>query len=165
MEAQVSEILENILGLIGLEGSFEVIEEPEAIQVLIETDEAGTLIGYRGETLDALQLLVNQILARKLSKTPEIEFKRVLIDVAGWRKNKGLELEEKAKKWAEEVLETGKSIDLEPMPAWQRRIIHMVIGNFPGIASESQGEGRDRHLVISPALVKKSTEEKEEEDS
>ncbi len=144
MEAVVSEVLENILGLLAMEGSFEVTEGPDDVAVSIETDDAGRLIGVRGETIDALQLIVNQIASKQ---HPE-GFKRVIVDVGNWRKNKEGELEEKARRWAEEVKESGHEIELEPMPAWQRRIVHLTIEEVEGVTTESVGEGRDRHLVI-----------------
>lgn len=161
MENQVSEILENILGLMALEGSFEVVEGPEETTVTIEAADAGRLIGYRGETLDALQLLVNQILSHQVGND---SFKRVVIDVGGWRKNKEADLERRARSWAEEVMESGQEIELEPMPAWQRRIVHMVVGDVEGVQSESVGEGKDRHLVIRPEGKKASKSPKNTEE-
>lgn len=151
MENQVSEILENILGLMALEGSFEVVEGPEEIVATIEAEDAGRLIGYRGETLDSLQLLVNQIFSHQVGND---NFKRVIIDVGGWRKNKEADLERRARSWADEVKESGEEIELESMPAWQRRIVHMVVGEVEGVESESVGEGKDRHLVLRPASTK-----------
>ncbi len=158
MEQKVSEILENILGLLALEGSFEVVENPEEVNVTIQTTDPGRLIGFRGETLDSLQLIVNLILSRQINNKEE--FKRVIIDVEGWRKNKEEDLERRAVNWAKEVLESGKEIELEPMPSWQRRIIHMVISETEGVESESIGEGRDRHLVIRPEVTKKEPAKK-----
>lgn len=146
MEAKVSEILENILGLLALEGSFEVVEGVDEIKVSIDTDNPGRLIGFRGETLDALQLLVNQILGRM----EKDNFKRVVIDVSEWRKNKEGETERKARGWAQQVLDSNSPLELDPMPAWQRRIVHLVVEEVEGVESESSGEGRDRHLVIRP---------------
>lgn len=146
MEAKVSEILENILGLMALEGSFEVVEGPEEVTASIEAADAGRLIGFKGETLDALQLLVNQI----LNKQSPDQFKRVIIDVGAWRKNKEGDLERRARNWVQEVKESGKDLELDPMPSWQRRIIHLVVSEIEGVSSESAGEGRDRHLVIKP---------------
>lgn len=154
MEAKVSEILENILGLLDLEGSFEVVEGPEEVSVAIETSDPGRLIGFRGETLDALQLLVNQILGKRVMGEKDTPFKRVVIDVAGWRKNKEGDLERRARNWAQEVVETNQEIELEPMPSWQRRIVHMVIAEISGVESESVGEGRERHLVLKPSEIK-----------
>lgn len=163
MEQKVSEILENILGLLALEGSFEVVEGPEEVTVSIETTTPGRLIGFRGETIDALQLLVNQILGKQ-----EGEYKRVVIDVGGWRKNKEADLERRARNWAEEAKESEQEIELEPMPSWQRRIVHMVISEIDGVESESTGEGRDRHLVIRPLgknEKKQKTESPESDDA
>lgn len=151
MESQVSEILENVLGLLGLEGSFEVIENEEEVRVEIETVDPGRLIGFRGETLDALQLIINQIVARKME-----QYKRVVIDVAGWRKNKENDLVGRAKTWAQEVLNSGQEKELEPMPAWQRRIIHLTVSEIKGVESESLGEGPERHLIIRTAVKKSS---------
>jgi spoIIIJ-associated protein len=149
MENRVSEVLENVLGLLVMEGSFEVNEGEESVEVIIETPDAGRLIGVGGETMDALQLLVNQIVSKQL--TPEDgSYKRVVIDVGGWRKNKAGNLTKRAQEWAQEVVETGKELELDPMPAWQRRVIHMTVSEMDGVSSESVGEGRDRHLVLKP---------------
>ena len=151
MEEQLSDILDNILGLLLLEGSYEIVEEKEGFFVSIDTKDAGRLIGVRGESLEALQLLINQIMSKK---NKEEEFKRVILDVEGWRKQKEEELLLRAKEWGNQVIESGKLLELEPMSAWQRRIIHMVIGEINNLETESMGEGRDRHIVIklkSPA--------------
>jgi spoIIIJ-associated protein len=145
MEAKVSEILENILSLLSLEGSFEVDEREDGVFVSIETDDAGRLIGHNGETLQALQLIVNLIVSKQVEDS-----KRVIIDVSNWRKGKEEDLAQKAQRWAEEVKESGQPMELEPMPSWQRRAIHMALQEMEGVSSESVGEGPDRHLVISP---------------
>jgi spoIIIJ-associated protein len=145
MEARVSEILENILSLLNLEGSFDIEEKEDGIFVQIDTEDAGRLIGSQGETLQALQLIVNLIASRQIE-----ESKRVIIDVSGWKKNKEEDIAERAKSWVEEVKESKESMALDPMPAWQRRIVHMVVQESAGVKSESVGEGIERHLVISP---------------
>lgn len=157
MEAVVSEVLENVLSLLELEGSFDVEEKEEGVFVTIDTPTAGKLIGFQGETLAALQLIVNMVVSKKMYKDeePEEKSKRVIIDVANWRKSKEDELMQKAKEWAQEVVETKKTMELLPMPSWQRRIVHMVVQDTPGITSESQGEGAERHLVLSPAVDEK----------
>ena len=147
MEEQLGEILDNVLGLLLLEGSYDIEESDEALQVLIETKDAGRLIGFKGENLESLQLLLNQMMSRKIG---ENEFKRVLVDVEGWRKQKEEELASRAKGWIEQVKESRQEMELEPMSSWQRRIVHMIVGDSEGVQSESIGEGRDRHLVIKP---------------
>ncbi len=147
MEEKVSEILENLLGLLGLEGSFEIEEREDGVFVSIEAEDAGILIGRNGETLSSLQLLLNLIASRQMGAE---NLKRVVVDVSSWRKSKEDDLAEKAKNWAAKVLETKEPMELNPMPAWQRRIVHMAIESTEGVKSESIGEGQDRRLVISP---------------
>lgn len=149
MQEQLSEVLDNILGLLLLEGSYQVEEDDENLNVLVETKDAGRLIGFRGESLEALQLITNQIMARKTAEGQS--FKRVVLDVEGWRKQKEQDLLQKAKDWSKEVLESGKEIELEPMSSWQRRVIHMGVQEVEGVESESIGEGRDRRIVIKPS--------------
>lgn len=152
MEAKVSEILENVLGHLALEGSFEVEEKDEGVFVVIDVEGAGKLIGHQGETLSSLQLLVNQMVAKQLNKDVkdgESKYKRVIIDVSGWKQSKEEELAHRARSWAQQVLETGENMELPPMPAWQRRIVHMTVQGTEGVKSESIGEGLERHLVIS----------------
>lgn len=149
LEEKVSDVLENILSLLSFEGSFDVEEKEEGIFVSIDTEDAGRLIGNYGETLQSLQLLVNLIISKQIGN-PE-ESKRVIIDVANWRKGKEEELAHKARMWAEQVLESKEPMELDPMPSWQRRVVHLTIENTEGVKSESAGEGRDRHLIISPA--------------
>lgn len=148
-EDQLSEVLDNILGLLLLEGSYEIEEQEEGFSVSIETTDAGRLIGARGESLDGLQLLINQIMSKKIGEgSPAGEFKRVILDVEGWRKQKEEDLARSANEWGKQVLETGKEIEVEPQSSWQRRVVHTVISEMPGLSSESVGEGRDRHIVI-----------------
>jgi spoIIIJ-associated protein len=163
MEEQLSEVLDNLLGMLLLEGSYEIEEEDESFSVSIDTQDAGRLIGARGESLEGLQLVVNQIMSRKAG---EENFKRVVLDVAGWRKQKEEDLKIQAKRWGEQVLETGKPLELEPQSSWQRRVVHMVLEELGGLSSESMGEGRDRHIVIKPAdKDAKKTEEKSEDQT
>lgn len=114
MEEKVSELLENILGLLGLEGSFEVEEKDDSIFVSIDTNEPGKLIGKMGETLAALQLVLNLALSRSVGMENS---KRVVVDVSDWRRSKEEDLAHKARGWAEKVLETKESMELQPMPA------------------------------------------------
>ena len=171
MEDQLSEVLDNILGLLLLEGSYEIEEQEEDFSVSIETQDAGRLIGARGESLDGLQLLVNQIMSKKVGAhaPSEVEgFKRVILDVEGWRKTKMEELSQRAAEWGKEVLETGKEMELEPQSSWQRRVVHTVISEITGLSSESVGEGRDRHIVIKqytpPSEAKTEKDVKSEEN-
>ena len=163
MEEQLSEVLDNLLGMLLLEGSYEIEEEEEGFLVSIDTKDAGRLIGARGESLEGLQLVVNQMMSRKGG---EKDFKRVILDVSGWRKQKEEELKSLAQDLGKQVLENGKELELEPMSSWQRRVVHMVLQDLGGLSSESVGEGRDRHIVIKvlPGQAKPKTGKKEDKN-
>lgn len=148
MQEQVSEILDNILGLLLLEGSYDIEEGDEALKVEISTPDAGRLIGFKGESLEGLQLLISLII---LKKNPDIKIKRVILDVAGWRKQKEESLAQQTQRWADQVLSSGEELELEPMSPWQRRIVHLAVQDLKRIKAESVGEGKDRHLVIKLA--------------
>lgn len=153
MEEKLSEILDNILGLLLLEGSYEIEDTDESINVLIETQDAGRVIGARGESLESLQLIINQMMSKSIKEGEPAPsgaegFKRVLLDVSGWRKQKMEDLKRMAEELGKQVLDSGKEVELEPQSAWQRRVVHTVIGEMAGLQSESEGEGRDRHIVI-----------------
>ena len=148
MEEKVSEILENLLGLLGLEGSFEIEERDDGVFISIEAEDPGILIWRGGETLASLQLILNLIASRQI---PQEENKRIIVDVSSWRKGKEEELGSKSNSWIAKVLETKQPLELEPMPAWQRRIVHMSVEQAQGVKSESTGEGAERRLIISPS--------------
>lgn len=145
MQEQVSDILDNILGLLLLEGSYDIEESDEELRVEVSTPDAGRLIGFKGESLEGFQLLVSLMM---LKKNPDTEIKRIILDVEGWRRQKEENLTEQAKIWADQVLSSGVEMELEPMSPWQRRIIHLALQDLKGISAESIGEGKDRHLVI-----------------
>lgn len=162
MEQQLSDVLDNLLGLLLLEGSYEVEETEDGFIVSIETQDAGRLIGVRGESLDALQLIINQIMSRGQK---EGEFKRMILDVSGWRKQREEDLKRSAEDWGKQVMDSGKEMELEPMSSWQRRVVHMVVGEMKGLETESLGEGRDRHVVIKVKTQKdQNTDAETKED-
>ncbi|QQG43744.1 MAG: KH domain-containing protein [Candidatus Daviesbacteria bacterium] len=150
MQEQVSEILDNILGLLLLEGSYDIEENDEQLRVEIATPDAGRLIGFKGESLEGLQLLISLMM---LKKNPDAKIKRVILDVAGWRKQKEENLAQQAQRWADQVISNGEAMELEPMSPWQRRIVHLALQDLKGIETESVGEGKERHLVIKPAKI------------
>ena len=160
MEDKLSDILDNILGLLLLEGSYDIQDTEDGFEVMIETEDAGRLIGFKGDSLSALQLIISQILSRQRG---EEEFRRVILDVSGWRQKKEEDLKRLSADYVAEVKESGKELELEPMPSWQRRIIHMVVQETEGVESESIGDGRDRHLVIRPMLGDKKPSEDPQE--
>lgn len=109
-------------------------------------EDSGLLIGRRGQTLQALQYLVNLIVRKELG-----EDVRVALDVEGYRQRREASLRDMAAKVASQVVQTGRSITLEPMSAADRRIIHVSLADDPGVSTESAGFGDDRKVTIMPS--------------
>jgi spoIIIJ-associated protein len=105
------------------------------------------LIGRNGETLRGLQYLISSTLRQK-----EFELTRVNIDIADYKKHHNDRIAEQAEKWAQEVMETGKPMSLRPMNPAERRVVHKVLTDYAQLSSESEGEGRDRHIVLKKIL-------------
>jgi len=118
-------------------------EEPSIIDV--QGTDAGLLIGRRGETLQALQFVVNMIVSRELDRRTT-----VLVDVEQYRMRRQQNLESMAERMAERVVSSGRPMSLEPMSAADRRIIHMALSSNGNVSTESSGEGRDRKITITP---------------
>ena len=109
-------------------------------------DDSGLLIGRRGQTLQALQYLVNLMVRKELG-----EDIRVVLDVEGYRQRREASLRDMAAKVASRVAQTGRSITLEPMSAADRRIIHISLSDDPTVSTESAGFGDDRKVTILPS--------------
>ena len=111
----------------------------------INGDDSGLLIGRRGQTLQALQFLVNLMVRNQNG-----EDVRVAIDVEGYRQRREATLKDMANKVASRAIQTGRNIVLEPMSASDRRIIHMALSDNPSVSTESVGFGEDRKVTIFP---------------
>ena len=107
-------------------------------------EDSGLLIGRRGQTLQALQFLVNMIVRK------EHEGVRVVLDVENYRQRRESSLRDMAVKVAERVAQTNRGITLEPMPPADRRIIHTTLTDHPGVTTESTGEGEGRKVMVMP---------------
>jgi spoIIIJ-associated protein len=106
----------------------------------------GLLIGRRGETLRSVQFMVNLLVSRRVQKWPQI-----VVDVGNYRQRRQESLEGLARRMAERVQQTGRSLMLEPMGAYERRIVHLALRDDPTVYTESTGEGENRKIVIFPA--------------
>jgi spoIIIJ-associated protein len=142
-------ILEKLLEHMGFEVRVEVESgETSRLNVVGDGDERealGALIGRKGERLSALQHLVNLMLSREMGA-----WTRVLVDVEDYRGRRERQLREIAERAASRVLETGKMLQLEPMPALERRWIHLALRNNPDVATQSIGEEPNRRIVVLP---------------
>lgn len=123
------------------------IEESVTLHVEgADEDAMGLLIGRRGETLRSLQFLLNLLVSRRVHRWPQ-----VVVDVGSYRQRRQESLEGLARRMAERVRQTGRPIMLEPMAAYERRIVHLALRGDTTIYTESSGEGENRKIVIYPA--------------
>ncbi len=154
-EERVRAFLEGLIGEMRLKCGVSVERERENIVVKISGEDAGSVIGYRGEVLDAVQYMALWI-ANKSVK----EFIRVSLDAEGYRKKRTDTLRTLAERLARKALKTHRREALEPMNPYDRRIIHTALTDFDGVETVSEGEGHNRHVVIVPkderAFEKKS---------
>ena len=111
----------------------------------IEGEDSGLLIGRRGETLQSLQYLVNLIVTHQLGRSAYVQ-----IDIEGYKERRRETLNGVALRTAERVADSGDAIELEPMPAYERRWVHMALANHADVRTESSGEGQDRFVVVYP---------------
>jgi spoIIIJ-associated protein len=117
--------------------------DDETISLDIVGEDLGILIGRRGETLSSLQYVVNLIASRHFKTRV-----RVVVDVEGYRQRRHESLRSLARRFADQVKSTGRSVTLEPMPASERRIIHLELRDNPHVTTQSIGEGESRKVAI-----------------
>jgi spoIIIJ-associated protein len=142
--AEAKTLTQDILTLMGLEATVSVQKEKETIQIKIDGDTSGLLIGRRGQTLDALQYLITRIINRK---GPEKT--KVVMDSGDYRTRRKEYLEELALKMAEKSRQTGKPVVISPLNAHDRRIIHMTLEKEKDLKTVSRGEGQMKKMVIT----------------
>jgi len=148
--------LEDLLSFFGLNTDVYATSEDDVIELEVpSTHLNGFLIGQRGENMRSLQFLVSSAL-----KNNGHEFTRVNVDIADYKKQRAQRLSEHAEGWMKSVKEDGKTIELDPMNAADRRTIHKLAQEW-NIVSESTGEGRDRRITLKP---EPSEPAKKEED-
>ncbi len=135
--------LEDIVSFFGMNVAVKSSIEDEVIELSVPSSENNAfLIGRNAETLRSLQQVVSLALAAQ-----DAEVTRVNIDVAGYKKQRASKVEERAEKWIQKVLDTGRSMTVE-LNAADRRVVHKLAENYLSIKTYSVGEGRERKLVI-----------------
>ena len=135
-----------LLSLLGIEAKISLHnEEDEGIVLEIDNEESGILIGYHGETLQALQVVLSQLVYKKTG-----EWQKFTIDVGGYLQDRKEQLYNMADRIADQVKATGKSQSLPYLSAKERRLIHTYLSQVEGIKTESVGEDEARRLVIFP---------------
>lgn len=134
---------EALLEKLGLTTEVEVKIEEEDFKVYIDTPENALLIGKHGDTLSSLELILSLIMAKKTG-----EYKRILIEVGGYRKEREAYLTELTHRLCEEVKDSGSEKKISGLKSWERRLVHMMLVDDSDVMTESVGEGRDRVLLI-----------------
>lgn len=135
---------EDLLSFFGVNVDVYTSAEEDVIELSVPaTYLSNLLIGRGGETLRSLQILIRATLIQH-----KAELTRVNLDIADYKKRHNEQLERKAEDWAKQVMSTGDTMSLEPMNPAERRVIHRVLADYGQLSTASEGEGRDRHIVI-----------------
>ncbi len=143
--ARVRGIVERVVGAMGIDARVSVRESDEEIVVTCTGDDLGLLIGKHGQTIDALQAVTNAALFRSGAGKP------VTIDAAGYRDRRRATLEGIATRAAEQALQEGGRVLLEPMTSVERKVVHEHLKELDGVETSSEGAEPNRYVVVFPA--------------
>jgi len=143
---QIEKKTKEFLKSLSITSPFNIHEIDEGVEITVETeDENGILIGYHGETLEAIQLLLSLIIAKSLGK-----FVRVSVEVGEYKKNRMEYLQTIVREAKDKALTEKTGVSLPNLKSWERRFVHMIVQEDGEVVSESSGVGRDRVLTIYP---------------
>ena len=144
MPAQPKETLEKILETLGFTATIEEHKLEEGLLLEIKTDDAGRLIGRQGQSLSDLQYITNRLLFQQDATAP-----KVMVDVGGYRAQAREALVKKAKNAAEKVRRWGDTVELEPMTAFDRRVVHQALKDDPDVETHSvEVEGSEKKAIL-----------------
>jgi spoIIIJ-associated protein len=142
---RLREMLDAVLRGTGLDARVDIRHEGREVTATLSGDDLGLLIGRHGQTIDALQYLANAAMHRR---GEDVE---VVIDAQGYRGRRERKLHDVAMRAAQDALETGGPVALEPMTSVERKIVHLRLKDEPGVATASEGAEPNRHVVVLPA--------------
>jgi len=145
---RVEGVLAQVVEALDLEAEVSVEETDEEIRARVDGEDMGVLIGRRGQTIDAVQLVCYRIAFRGRG-----DRKRVSVDASGYRERRRETLERQADRAAERALESGKEIEIEPMSSSERKVIHDRLKDRPGIETFSEGEEPERCVIVAPLVA------------
>lgn len=149
---QARKTLEEVVRLMGAEGSVEVRQDDEGPRLLINGDTSGVLIGRRGQTLDALEYFINRTLSRE-----EDAGVHLAVDSQDYRARRRTALIDLAQRLGERARKRGKTVTLNPMSPRDRRIVHLALQGDPSLTTRSSGKGYFRKLLIIPGGERRSS--------
>ena len=145
---RVREMVERVLDELDLDGEVEVSEGEATIEAVVQgDDDYGLLIGRRGQTIDALQLLCYQAAFRGMR-----ERKRVVLDAAGYRERRREILVARADRAADRALEGNRTVEMDEMSAQERRVVHEHLKDRSGVETYSEGDEPHRCVVVAPLV-------------
>jgi spoIIIJ-associated protein len=147
--ARLRELVERIAREIGVQCTIEIEDTEDELRAVCDGHDLGMLIGRHGQTIDAIQYLANAILFRGRYD----ERRRVVVDAAGYRDRRQVTLDALALRMAEQASATGQPVELEPMTAVERKIVHEKLKDDPEIETASEGTEPNRFVVIFPRHV------------
>ena len=137
--------VEDLLSFFGLNTDVRAGADEEVIEISIPSTHLNAfLIGQRGDTLRQFQYLVSTTLRNK-----DAELYRVNLDIADYKRQRNDRLASQAEEWVKQVRESGETMSLRPMSAAERRVVHQAVSYYSDVETHSEGEGRDRHIVLS----------------
>jgi spoIIIJ-associated protein len=136
-----------VMDAVGVEGAADVRESADAITITFSGPDVALLIGRHGQMIDSVQYLFNAVSHRTYGE----ERKEVIVDAAGYRERRRATLEALAVRTAREVLDTGRRIELEPMTAVERKVVHLRLKEYEGVETTSEGTEPNRYVVVLPA--------------
>ena len=140
------EFLDKLMKEMGLDVTVKVATNADSVYVDLDGKDTGTVIGKRGQTLDAVQYLTSLVVNKG-----EDEYIRVVVDAEGYRAKREVTLEKLAYRLAEKAVKTGRSVRLEPMNPYERKVIHTTLQTVPSVTTRSEGNEPYRRVVIEPA--------------
>ena len=145
---KAEDITKDLLEKLKVDAKVEVVEKDSVININLEGEDLGLLIGYHGENLEAMQLIIGLMVNKNIKSE---EWVPVNLDVGSWRDERIQVLRAMVEKATIEIKSVKESVELLPMSASQRRMVHMILADFPGFISESMGEEPNRKVVIKRA--------------
>jgi spoIIIJ-associated protein len=143
---ELEELLEEIVDGLGLNAAIEIEESDGVLTGRLDGEDVGLFIGRHGQTIDAVQHLAQRIVFPEGPSTV-----RVVIDANGYRQRRAEALRGEADDAADEALRTGDPVELDPLPPFERRIVHEYLRERGDVRTHSEGNEPDRYLVVSPA--------------
>jgi len=147
LAADVRSLVGRITATLGVGARVDVREDDDAVVATCSAPDVALLIGRHGQTIDAVQYLLNAITHRTYGD----ERKEVVVDAAGYRERRRATLESLAVRTAQQVLASGESVELEPMTAVERKVVHLKLKELAGVETTSEGTEPNRYVIVLPA--------------